>query len=139
MRTKTKNMYEIGGLIKRMTFSFISVLIGLIALTCLSPLTGFAGKWLSFNAVIEKSWYFQGFMVSITGLVAYLYCFRLIYVIFLGQPKDKFKNIKEAPFAMLRPQYILLAVIMLFSIIPNMVLKLVGEFLVQYLYEGALL
>ncbi len=138
MRTKTKTMYEMGGLIKRMPLSFISVLIGIIALSGLPPLTGFAGKWLSYNAVIEKGWYFQGFLVSIAGLVAFLYCFRLIHVIFLGQPKDKFKNIKEAPVAMLIPQYILIAVIMLFSLMPNMVLKPVGEFLVHYFPDGAL-
>jgi len=138
MRTKTKTMYEMGGLIKRMPFSFISVLIGIIALSGLPPLTGFAGKWLSYNAVIEKGWYFQGFLVSIAGLVAFLYCFRLIHVIFLGQPKDKFRNIKEAPIAMLIPQYILIGVIMLFSLMPNMVLKPVGDFLVQYFPDGAL-
>lgn len=138
MRTKTKTMYEMGGLIKKMPFSFISVLIGIIALSGLPPLTGFAGKWLSYNAVIEKGWYFQGFLVSIAGLVAFLYCFRLIHVIFLGQPKDKFKNIKEAPIAMLIPQYILIGVIMLFSIMPNMILKPVGDFLVQYFPDGAL-
>ncbi|MDA3940681.1 MAG: proton-conducting transporter membrane subunit [Spirochaetia bacterium] len=138
MRTKTKTMYEMGGLIKRMPFSFISVLIGIIALSGLPPLTGFAGKWLSYNAVIEKGWYFQGFLVSIAGLVAFLYCFRIIHVIFLGQPKDKFKNIKEAPLPMLIAQYILIGAIMLFSIMPNMVLKPVGDFLIQYFPDGAL-
>ncbi|RKX86487.1 MAG: hypothetical protein DRP58_04420 [Spirochaetes bacterium] len=138
MRTKTKTMYEMGGLIKRMPFSFISVLIGIIALSGLPPLTGFAGKWLSYNAVVEKGWYFQGFLVSIAGLIAFLYCFRIIHVIFLGQPKDKFKNIKEAPLPMLISQYLLIGAIMLFSIMPNMVLKPVGDFLVQYFPEGAL-
>jgi formate hydrogenlyase subunit 3/multisubunit Na+/H+ antiporter MnhD subunit len=139
MRTKTKTMYEMGGLIKRMPLSFISVLIGIIALSGLPPLTGFAGKWLSYNAVIEKGWYFQGFLVSIAGLIAFLYCFRLVHVIFLGQPKDKFKNIKEAPIAMLIPQFILIAAIMLFATLPNMVLKPVGEFLIQYFPDDALL
>ena len=138
MRTKTKTMYEMGGLIKRMPFSFVSVLVGIIALSGLPPLTGFAGKWLSYNAVLEKGWYFQGFLVSIAGLVAFLYCFRLIHVIFLGQPKDKFRNIKEAPVFMLIPQYILIGVIVLFGAVPNLVLKPVGNFLVKYFPEGAL-
>jgi len=132
MRTKTKKMYEMGGLIKNMPFSFISVMIGIIALSGVPPLTGFAGKWLSYNAMIEKGWYFQGFVVSMAGLVAFLYCFRLIHTIFLGQPKDKFKNIKEAPFWMLFPQYILIAIVMTFSILPNVVLEPIGKWLVIY-------
>lgn len=138
MRTKTKTMYEMGGLIKKMPLSFISVLVGIIALSGLPPLTGFAGKWLSYNAILEKGWYFQGFIVAIAGLVAFLYCFRLIHVIFLGQPKDKYRNIKEAPIAMLIPQYLLIGVIVLFGAVPNMVLKPVGNFLVKYFPEGAL-
>lgn len=138
MRTHTKDMYKMGGLIKNMPYSFISVLIGIIALSGVPPLTGFAGKWLSYNAILEKGWYFQGFIIAIAGLVAFLYCFRLIYAVFLGQLKDEHRHIKEAPLFMLIPQFILISVIVVFSTIPNLVLKPVGKYLVKYFPENAL-
>ncbi len=139
MRVKTRNMYEMGGLITRMPLSFISVLIGIIALSGVPPLTGFAGKWLSYNAMILSGWYFQGAVVSFAGLVAFLYCFRLIFTIFLGQLKDNHRRVKEAPFWMLLPQMLLLGVVMAFSVLPNFVLKPVGDFLIRYFPENALI
>jgi len=138
IRLKTRNMYEMGGLIKRMPVSFISVMIGIIALSGVPPLTGFAGKWLSYNATILSGWYLQGAVVSFAGLVAFLYCFRLIFTIFLGQLKDNHRRVKEAPFWFILPQLILMGALMWFSVIPNTALKPVGEFLVNYFPENAL-
>ncbi len=137
-RVKTKNMYEMGGLIKRMPISFISVLIGIIALSGVPPLSGFAGKWLTYNAILEKGWYLQGVIVIIGGLIAFLYCFRLIYAVFLGQLKDNHRHVKEAPIALLIPQIIMMGAIMVFSTYPGFVLGPVGDFLKPILPDGAL-
>jgi len=137
-RVKTRNMYEMGGLIKNMPFSFISVLIGIIALSGVPPLTGFAGKWLSYNAIILSGWYLPGVVVTFAGLVAFLYCFRLIHTIFLGQMKDTNRKVKEAPFWYLIPQYLLIGAVMYFSIVPNAVLKPIGSFLTKYFPENIL-
>lgn len=137
-RLKTKNMYQMGGLIKKMPFSFISVLISIIVLAGIPPLTGFAGKWLFFNAIMEKGWYLQGALISFAGVIAFLYCFRLIHSVFLGQLKDEHRNVKEAPFWLLLPQYIILGVLIIFSAFPNSLLKPIGEFITPYLPNGAL-
>lgn len=139
MRVKTKNMYEMGGLIKKMPLSFISVLIGIIALSGVPPLSGFAGKWMIYNVVLEKGWYFQGLVVIIGGLIAFLYCFRLIYAVFLGQLKDNHRQVKEAPIALLIPQYIMIFAIMLFSVYPGFILQPVGDFLKELFPKGALI
>jgi NADH:ubiquinone oxidoreductase subunit 5 (subunit L)/multisubunit Na+/H+ antiporter MnhA subunit len=137
-RVKTKEMYKMGGLIKKMPFSFISVLIGIIVLSGVPPLTGFAGKWLFFQAVVEKQWFFQGAILFFSGIVAFLYCFRLIHSIFLGQLKDEHRTVKEAPFWILVPQYLILVVVMVFSVLPNSLLKPIGEMLMPYFPEGAI-
>ena len=138
MRVKTKNMYEMGGLIKRMPLSFISVLIGIIALSGVPPLSGFAGKWLIYNVLIEKGWVLQGVVLIIGGLIAFLYCFRLIHTIFLGQLKDNHRRVKEAPLPILIPQVIFMFAIMFFSAYPGMVLQPVGDFLTKYFPQGAI-
>ena len=128
-RIKTHKMYEMGGLIKQMPISFIAVLIGIITLAGIPPLSGYAGKWLFYNAIISKGWYFQGALVFFAGTVAFLYCFKLIYSVFLGQPKDKFRKVKEAPMGFIIPQVVLMIGIMIFSARPDLVLRPIGNLL----------
>ena len=132
LRLKTHNMYEMGGLIKRMPYSFIAVLIGIVALSGLPPLSGFAGKWLFYNASIGKGWYFQGAVVFFSGIIAFLYLYRLIHSVFLGQLKDKHRTVKEISPWFLIPAYILIMGIMFFSAKPGLVLQPFGEITAQF-------
>ncbi len=122
-RTGTRNMYQMGGLIKQMPFSFVSVLIGIIALSGVPPLTGFGGKWLLYEALIEKGWYLQTGLAFFASTIAFLYCYRLIHTIFLGIPKPQHLKIKEAPVWFLIPQYILIIAILVFSAYPQLLLQ----------------
>jgi formate hydrogenlyase subunit 3/multisubunit Na+/H+ antiporter MnhD subunit len=127
LRVKTHKMYEMGGLIQRMPFAFIAVLIGIITLSGVPPLSGFSGKWLLYNSVILKGWYFQGAIVFFSGIIAFLYCFRLIYSVFLGQLKDNHRHVKEISIWFIIPIYILIIAIMIFSARPDLVLQPVGD------------
>ncbi len=132
LRVKTHKMYEMGGLISRMPFAFIAVLIGIITLAGVPPLSGFAGKWLFYNAVILKGWYFQGAIVFFAGIIAFLYCFRLIHSIFLGQLKDEHRNVKEISIWFIIPIYILIIAIMIFSARPELILQPIGDAIAGY-------
>ncbi|OYT11603.1 MAG: NADH-quinone oxidoreductase subunit F [Bacteroidetes bacterium 4572_112] len=138
LRTGTHNMYEMGGLIKKMPFAFVAVLIGIIALSGVPPLSGFTGKWLFYNAVIEKGWYFQGTIVFFSGGLAFLYLFRLIHTIFLGQLKDNHRELKEISIWFLIPIYTLIAGLMVFSAKPQWVLQPLGEIIANYFPNGGL-
>jgi formate hydrogenlyase subunit 3/multisubunit Na+/H+ antiporter MnhD subunit len=137
-RVKTRNMYEMGGLIKRMPISFISVLIGIIAVSGVPPLSGYAGKWISFNAILETEWYLQGIVMSVAGVIAFLYCFRLIYTVFLGQLKDNHRHVKEAPLGYIIPQVIMMIAIMIFSARPGLILRTSGNFIIDKFPENVL-
>ena len=132
LRLRTHNMYEMGGLIKRMPFSFIAVLIGIIALAGMPPLSGFAGKWLFYNAGINKGWYFQGGIVFFSGIIAFLYLYRLIHSVFLGQIKDKHRSVSEISPWFLIPAYILIMGIMVFSSKPELILQPFGKVTAEY-------
>jgi formate hydrogenlyase subunit 3/multisubunit Na+/H+ antiporter MnhD subunit len=123
LRVKTRLMYQMGGLIKKMPISFISVLLAIIALSGVPPLTGFGGKWLLYSALLEKGWYLQAALAMFASGVAFLYLFRLIHSIFLGQPKPEHAEVKEAPIWGLIPQVGFMAAIMAFSMYPNLILK----------------
>ncbi len=122
-KTRTRKMYEMGGLIKQMPLSFISVLIAIIALSGVPPLSGFGGKWLLYTAGIERGWYLQTGLAFFASTIAFLYCFRLIHTIFLGQPKPQLKHVEEASLWYNIPAYIFILIIMAVSMFPNLILK----------------
>jgi formate hydrogenlyase subunit 3/multisubunit Na+/H+ antiporter MnhD subunit len=138
LKVGTHDMYKMGGLIKKMPMAFIAVLIGIIALSGVPPLSGFAGKWLFYNAVIDKHWYFQGAIVFFSGIIAFLYLFKLIYSVFLGQLKDNLRHVTDISVWFAIPIYILIIGIMIFSAKPEWVLQPLGNMIGQWYPNGAL-
>lgn len=122
MRTGTRYMYEMGGLIKRMPLTFISVLMAIIALSGVPPLSGFGGKWLIYGALLESEWYLQAGVAFFASTIAFLYLFRLIYTVFLGQLKDPLREVREAPVSVLIPQLVLMGALMAISMYPNVLI-----------------
>jgi len=141
-RTGTRNMYEMGGLIKKMPLSFLTVLMAIIALSGVPPLSGFGGKWLLYSTLIGRGWYLEAAVAFFASGVAFLYLYRLIHSIFLGQPKPSQANVREAPAALVLPQLALMAALMAVSVFPRLmldpILALVGNrFPVTLAFEGS--
>ncbi|MFO7659354.1 MAG: proton-conducting transporter membrane subunit [Candidatus Cloacimonadaceae bacterium] len=123
LRTGTRNMYEMGGLIKKMPISYISVLMGIIAVSGVPPLTGFGSKWFIYTSLIEHGSYFQAGLAFFASAIAFLYLYKLIHTVFLGQPKPDQKDVKEGPVWLLIPQVVFIMAIMGASLFPNYLTK----------------
>jgi len=131
-RTGTRAMYRMGGIIGRMPVTFFCALIAIIAMSGVPPLTGFGGKWLLYNGLIEKHWYLQAGLAFFSSALACLYMFRLLHAIFLGQPKLKHRDVREAPKWLLLPQLILAGVILGFSLFPQYLVQPISEAVAPY-------
>ncbi len=137
-RTGTKEMYRMGGLINLMPLSFIAVLIGIIAISGLPPLSGFGGRWIFYNAIITAEYRLPMVIIFLAGPIAFLYLFRLIHTIFLGQLKDEHRKLKEAPFWLIVPQLIYIACLLVFALVPGLVLRHVDTFISQFFPQHGL-
>lgn len=137
-RTGTREMYRMGGLITLMPLSFIAVLIGIIALSGVPPLSGFGGRWLFYNAILLADYRLPMIVIFLAGPVAFLYLFRLIHSIFLGQLKDEYRHIKEAPFWIIVPQMIFVAVLLVFALVPGLALRHVDAYIQPFFNQGGL-
>ena len=137
-RTGTRDMYRMGGLIKLMPLSFIAVLIGIIAVSGVPPLSGFGGRWIFYNAILSAEYRLPMIVLFLAGPIAFLYLFRLIHTIFLGQLKDEFRRVKEAPFWIILPQMIYVVLLLAFAVFPGLVLRHVDAYLNQFFPEGGL-
>ena len=133
LRTGTRQMYEMGGLIKKMPISYISVLMGIIAVSGVPPLTGFGSKWFIYTSLLESGQPLQAALAFFASAVAFLYLYKLIHTVFLGQPKPEHKQVREAPVWLLIPQGIFIAAIMAFSMFPNLLTKPLSAIVGQYI------
>jgi formate hydrogenlyase subunit 3/multisubunit Na+/H+ antiporter MnhD subunit len=122
LRTNERLMYKMGGLIKNMPFTFTFVMIAIIAMSGVPPLSGYGGKWMLFNALMEKQWYWIAALAFFSSAVAFLYMFRLLQTVFLGQRKHEHAEVREAPLALLIPQVAMIIGIMVISAYPKLLL-----------------
>lgn len=134
-RTGTREMYRMGGLISLMPLSFVAVLIGIIAVSGVPPLSGFGGRWIFYNAIMTAEYRLPMVIIFLAGPIAFLYLFRLIHTIFLGQLKDELRQIKEAPFWILVPQVIFIVALLIFAVVPGLVLRRVDAYLAPFFAE----
>ncbi|MCI2400855.1 proton-conducting transporter membrane subunit [Aliiroseovarius subalbicans] len=137
-RTGTRDMYRMGGLIKLMPLSFIAVLIGIITMSGVPPLSGFGGRWIFYNAIMTADARLPMVLVFLSGPIAFLYLFRLIHTIFLGQLKDEHRQLKDAPFWILLPQMIYVAFLLGFAVLPGMALRRVDAYIGEHFTEQGL-
>jgi len=137
-RTGTRAMFQMGGLITLMPLSFIAVLIGIIAMSGVPPLSGFGGRWIFYNAIITADYRLPIILIFLSGPIAFLYLFRLIHTIFLGQLKDEHRRIKEAPFWLILPQMIYVVCLLAFALVPGVALRHVDAHIGNFMADGTL-
>jgi proton-translocating NADH-quinone oxidoreductase chain M len=126
-RTGTRNMSELGGLIKRMPITFTGALIGIIALAGVPPLNGFVSKWMIYEALLQKKEVFLLIMAFVGSTGAFLYLYRFIHSVFLGQLPEKYKDVKEVPFLMQLPIWILSLLAIVYGIFPGLAMDVIAR------------
>jgi formate hydrogenlyase subunit 3/multisubunit Na+/H+ antiporter MnhD subunit len=127
IRAGTRHFDDLGGLARVMPFTFASATIAIVAMSGLPPLAGFGGKWLLLSAMMEKGWYGPAVMTLLATFVGFLYMEHFIHAIFFGPRKAKHRGLAEAPLALLVPQYLLVAGILVMSFLPKLLIEPVSQ------------
>jgi NADH-quinone oxidoreductase subunit L len=110
-----QDMRKMGGLRKKIPYTFWTMVIGGLALTGF-PLT--AG-WVSKDAIIEMTYVAEnplaGYawaLTTIAAMLTALYTWRLIFMTFFGKPRataEVLQHVHESPWVMLVPLFVLSA------------------------------
>ncbi|WP_233837633.1 proton-conducting transporter transmembrane domain-containing protein [Paraburkholderia sp. ZP32-5] len=123
LRTGTRNFADVGGLAREMPFTFAMVVIALVSMSGLPPLMGFGGKWLLLSAMTDKGWYGLVVCGLIATCVGFLYMVRLLNGLFLGARPPQRPVVREAPIALLVPQFLLVIGIVILSFFPKLLIE----------------
>ncbi len=97
--THTRNMEEMGGLIKRMPKTALFFLIGAVAISALPPLNGFVSEWLTYQSLLQGFHTttslvrlilpLSGAMLALTGALAAACFVKAFGITFLAQPRSE--------------------------------------------------
>lgn len=132
--TQTRNMEEMGGLIRRMPQTAAFFLVGSAAISALPPFNGFVSEWLTFQSLLLS---FQIHVQSVnlvftiavaalaltSGLAAA--CFvKAFGIAFLALPRSKrAENAREVDWTMLAPMGFLAVACLALGVAPVLVLR----------------
>ncbi len=125
--TGTTKMKELGGMIHKMPITYLAYLVAIISMAGIPPMGGFISKWLIFQAVIDKGLIFIAVAVFFGSIGSFLYVFRPLAALFLGQELTEYKKVKEAPILMLIPTFIIMGLNVYTGVFPAGILKFINN------------
>jgi multicomponent Na+:H+ antiporter subunit D len=126
LATKETNLNKLGGLARNMKYTTVFFLIGLLAVSGMPPMNGFASKLIIYESTYQLN--------PIIGIIAILCSILLLAVFvkvfhsaFLGPKIPRLKDVKEAPRSMLLAMGIIAAIIIFVGLFPNIVIENIIE------------
>jgi hydrogenase-4 component B len=135
--TKTKNVEDLGGLIKQMPWTALLFLIGAISIAGLPPFNGFISEWLTMQSLLSSSQIpstilqisiaFASLPFALTIGIAAATFVKLFGMTFLSRARSKHAmNIKEVPHSMILGMSILAAICVLLGVMPFLGISLIS-------------
>ncbi|MCU0652200.1 MAG: NADH-quinone oxidoreductase subunit L [Candidatus Omnitrophica bacterium] len=85
--TSTKDITQLGGLIKTMPFTAVAFLFCAFSVMGIPPFGGFFSKYLVFAGSVENKQFFISLVFLAGAVMTMLYLFRLFNMVFLGEVK----------------------------------------------------
>ncbi|MEA3353886.1 MAG: proton-conducting transporter membrane subunit [Campylobacterota bacterium] len=109
---------SLGGLLYTYPLQFILLVIGIISLAGMPPLGGFSSKFLIYTTLLEEQKALLLVAVMFSSASAFLYCYKLVYGIYLGQ-KTSEENYKKIPVSFYIPQIIASIILIVLGVSPS--------------------
>lgn len=135
----TKNIEQLGGLIKKMPYTAGLCLVSSVAIASLPPLNGFISEWLTFQAMLFlplglagiTGKIFSALLIALLGLTGALAaaCFATAFgITFLAKPRSKqAEQAVEAVPSMLAGMGILAGLCVVLGIWPQVMLRILSQ------------
>jgi len=120
--TKETSLNMMGGLARNMKYTTVFFIIGLLAVSGMPPMNGFASKLLIYEStyLINPILAIVAVLCSILLLAVFV---KVLHSAFLGPEIPDFKDVKEVPKSMLAAMGVIACVIIIFGLFPDMIVN----------------
>ncbi|MHB1393492.1 MAG: hydrogenase 4 subunit B [Clostridia bacterium] len=136
--THTKDMEELGGLIKKMPFTGFLFLIASLSISAIPPFNGFASEWITYQSLfmslssntsaINLISMLTVAALAMAGALAAACFVKLIGISFLGLPRSEHaESAREVPVTMRIGQGLLTVLCVILGIFPTLALSLIDR------------
>jgi hydrogenase-4 component B len=141
--TGTRQIEELGGLLRRMPWTSVCFLVGAMAISGLPPLNGFASEWLTFQAflfgfrgssdpLVHLLFPVGGALLALTTALAAACFVKAFAMTFVALPRSPSAAVAtESPMVMLAPQAWLAACCVGLGLLPGFVLRALERVMVS--------
>ena len=116
-RLGSANYGAMAGLGRRMPWTAAAIVLAGLSLIGVPSTAGFISKWVLIQAALEKGWWIVAVLVVLSSLIAIVYVWRVVEVLYLRAPADGVEGTatSDAPFSMLVPMWLLVVAIFWFG------------------------
>jgi len=137
-QTHTRNIEQLGGLIKKMPKTAIFFLLGALAISGLPPFNGFISEFLIYSGMF-KALHTAGLFTDVVLLFSFsglaiigglaIFCFTKVFsIIFLGTPRsEKVKHATEVGNTMILPNFLIGLLIVAIGVLPFLFVQPIGK------------
>ncbi len=115
-RIGSARLEDMAGIGRAMPWTAGAFVIGGLSLVGVPLTVGFISKWYLILAALEHGWWWLAALVLISSLLALVYIWRVIEVIYFQPPSDPSREIAEAPATLLIPTWLLIVANVYFGI-----------------------
>ena len=107
---------DVAGLGRKMPLTMAAFVGGGLSLIGVPLTVGFVSKWYLIQAALEKGWWLVAMLIVFSSLLAVIYVWRVVEVIYFQKPGKASIGINEAPLSMLVPAWLLIGSAFYFGI-----------------------
>ena len=107
---------QMTGLGRKMPWTMASFVAGGLSLIGVPLTVGFVSKWYLIQAALEKGWWMIAILIVMSSLLAVIYVWRVVEVIYFRPTGAVAQDVNEAPLSMLIPMWVLIGASIYFGI-----------------------
>lgn len=124
--TRENSLDRLGGLARNMKYTTVFFIIGLLAISGIPPMNGFASKLLIYESTYQLNPVIA--VIAVLSSIMLLAIFvKIFHSVFLGPALPQFHTVKESPRSMLLAMGIITVIILFFGLFPDFVLTTIVE------------
>ncbi len=136
--TGTRHLDRMGGLLRRMPYSGLALIVGSMAVAALPPLNGLVGEWFIYRALLESGYQLQGLiaffplvllgLLALVGGIVLIVFTRLVGIALSGEPRHQAATAAhESGWPMLGAMGVLAILCLAGGLLPALLLEPVGR------------
>jgi len=116
LRVGMPTLDKLQGISHRMPYTALAWSLGGLALIGVPLTAGFVGKWYLLLATFESNYWWVAIFILASSLLSLWYVWRVVEAIYFGEPPANSEEIKEAPWSMLIPLFVVILATFVFGI-----------------------